>query len=196
MSDEEIVSAQDVITDSPEGRALAVIGRPPIEPTQEIVDRICDMLREGKTVRVIGDTLGSPSTATIRRWVEGDEDFRRAYFRAKESFCDDQLEQCLEICDDAGGDFDTTQNEDGTVTIRANPKSVGRSQHQVETRFRVIAKMEPRKYGEEPQATIEPVRNGDDARVIDGVAIPIHEHPLYEPSLAWSRILDERGVKR
>lgn len=174
-------------------------GRPKLEPTPEITEAICDMLREGKHVREIGKSgvKDIPSTATIRRWIESNEEFRQAYLRAKESYCEDVLDQVIEIADDKSEDVELVESADGMPTVRVNKTAIGRSELQIKTRFETLAKRMPRKYGDPAQIDLAPpvpaetARNGDDAKVIDGEVIPLENHPLYDSILAWGRVAKE-----
>jgi len=52
-----------------ECRALVPVGHPRIALTQELAEKVCDLVAGGRTIRKIGDMEGMPSRATIRRWI-------------------------------------------------------------------------------------------------------------------------------
>lgn len=181
-------------TAKPECRALVPVkkrvGRPEIKITPELADKICDLLAEGKSVREIGKMEGMPSVATIRRWVRTDKGFREQYLAAKQDHADDLFEQILEIADNGQEDFKLDTSGDIPV-VKVNKEHLARSALRIETRFRFIAKLAPRKYADTqalpaPVEPIEAPRNGDDAKVIDGTAVEV-QHPLYESCQAWGR---------
>lgn len=204
---DEIVSAQDVIPDSPPpSRALVPVkrgrGQLPIELTPEMVDAICDALADGKKIADIAKLPGMPSRSTLRRLIVRDEQFRKDYAMAKEELADGILLDIIPIADDDGEDFELTEAADGLPTVAPNKKALGRSELQVNTRFRVLAQLVPRKYGEKalppPEGEVNtppPNRNGDDARVIEGHVIPLEQHPLYDSIMAWGRVADEAAAK-
>lgn len=57
-------------------------------------------------------------------------------------------EECLEIADDAKNDWELRQNKDGSKYEAQNPEVVNRSRLRIETRLKLLAKWNPKKYGE------------------------------------------------
>lgn len=150
----------------------------------------------GMTVRAVGAKLRTPSASTIRQWIREDEAFRRAYLRAKEGLLEDKLEEILEFAADDSHDNELVYAEDGLPSVKPNKESLGRSALKISTQLTFIAKMAPRKYGDNPDLlelpADAPARNGDDAKVIEGEAIPLDEHPLRDQILAWERASKEQ----
>lgn len=182
-----------------ECRALVVRknpGAPRIEITEELTDKICDLVAKGKSLAEIGDMEGMPSYSTLRRWVAGNEGFRTAYAVAKETLADDWLVVTVAIADDGSKDYELKDSADGMPVVQENKETLGRSKLRIDTRFRVLAKLVPSKYGEVPAiaAPAAPAvenRNGDGAKVIDGVLMPLDRHPLYESIEAWGKVARE-----
>lgn len=171
-------------------------GIPRIEITEELTDKICDLVAKGKSLAEIGDMEGMPSYSTLRRWVAKNEEFRTAYAVAKETLADDWLVVTVAIADDGSKDYELKDTADGVPTVQENKETLGRSKLRIDTRFRVLAKLVPSKYGDVPAiaAPVAPAvenRNGDGAKVIDGVVIPFDRHPLYESIEAWGKVAKE-----
>jgi hypothetical protein len=175
-----------------ECRALVPVGHPRIALTQELAEKICDLVAGGR----IGDMEGMPSRATIRRWIAENEEFRRAYALAKEGLVEDILEEINEIADDATNDYGLEEGADGTPVVREKKETIARATLRVATKFKLIGKMAPHKYGDAPPALAppppaEPKRDGSGAKVIDGELIPIEQHPLYDSIDAWRKVAKE-----
>jgi hypothetical protein len=155
-----------------QSRALVPVGRPPFEAVPEgIADKICNLVAKGKSLRKIAEQKGMPHYSTIRRWLTDDKAFRHAYAIAKGVLADDALAEVLEIADGA---------EKDTLAV---------SEFKVNTRFRMIAKLAPYKYGDAPQieAPDPTPRNGDDAKVINEEPIKAEDDPLFSSFEAWRR---------
>lgn len=179
----------------PQSRALVCLGgRPKLHPTPLLTEQVCDLIMGGMTVRAVGAKLRTPSASTIRQWIREDEAFRRAYLRAKEGLLEDKLEEILEFAADDSKDNELTEDAEGMPVVKPNKESLGRSALKISTQLTFIAKMAPRKYGDNPDLLEppEPARNGDDAKVIEGEAIPLDEHPLRDQILAWERASKEQ----
>jgi hypothetical protein len=182
-----------------ECRALVPVGHPRITLTQQLAEKICDLVAGGNTIRKIGDMKGLPSRATIRRWIAENEEFRRAYALAKEGLVEDILEEINEIADDATNDYGLEEGTDGTPVVREKKETVARATLRIATKFKLIAKMAPHKYGDVPPALAPPAPeqmcDGTGAKVIDGEVIPIEQHPLFDSVEAWRRVAKEAGGK-
>ena len=68
------------------------VGRP-VKYSQELADKIIDLILEGKSERKIGAMKGMPSRRTIIRWKEENEEFchRSAQARKESSWLFDAL---------------------------------------------------------------------------------------------------------
>lgn len=60
------------------------IGRPPEPVPQDIADKVCEWLADGKPLEDLCRQPGMPSTRTVREWKAKDEAFAAAYTRARE----------------------------------------------------------------------------------------------------------------
>lgn len=121
---------------------MAKKGRPSTYDPDIAAD-ICAHLSEGIPLREICSAAGYPQWRTVYAWMERDPDLCAAIARARELGYDAIAEECLEIADDASDDY--TETEHGP---RLNAEHVQRSKLRIETRLKLLAKWNPKKYGE------------------------------------------------
>jgi hypothetical protein len=88
-----------------------------------------------------------PGKTTVIRWLAKFPEFRDQYARAREVQADALLDECLEIADDASGDFVTRQTDNGPVQA-VDYEHIARSKLRVDTRKWAVARLAPKKYGE------------------------------------------------
>lgn len=103
--------------------------------TDEMGDRICDLLTEGKSLRKIcmGDDF--PHASTVYVWLDRFPSFADKYTRAREAATEDMLEDILEIADEKG--------------IDPQEKRV-----RIDTRKWVMGRLKPKKYGDKQQVEV------------------------------------------
>lgn len=113
------------------------------------VDEIDAWVSAGKTLREYGRQDGKPSRRLIDKWRKDDEDFRARIARARDDGFDALAEECLEIADDASNDWMERQDDDGNaIGWRVNGDHVTRSRLRIETRLKLLAKWDPKRYGD------------------------------------------------
>ena len=87
-----------------------------------------------------------PSVATVGNWKAADEVLSSAIARAREEGFDAIALQCLEIADETSRDTVITDTGE-----RANSEWISRSKLRVETRLKLLAKWDPKRYGDKLQ---------------------------------------------
>jgi len=112
--------------------------------TPEIDDEIIERLSKGEPMAVICRSEHMPTDRTVRRWQDDDADFASAIARAREDGFDAIAADCLEIADETG--LDTKIGEDGKE--RPDTEWISRSKLRVETRLKLLAKWDPKRYGD------------------------------------------------
>ena len=122
---------------------MADVGRPS-DYTQDIADRLCSALADGKSMRTVCAADDMPDKATVFRWIRTIEEFRNQYTRAKEESADALTDEMLDIADDT--ELDYTKTDDSGV--RLNPENIQRSRLKIETRKWLASKLKPKKYGD------------------------------------------------
>jgi len=130
----------------------AEAGSPPAPPakpgrpskfSQEVADEICERLSQGEPLRQICRDERMPSWRTVYDWKAAHADFAARIAHAREAGFDAIAEECLEIADETA--FDTVIGENGD---RANTEWISRSKLRVETRLKLLAKWDPKRYGD------------------------------------------------
>jgi hypothetical protein len=135
------------------------IGRPlgdTVYPNKEALkEHVVNWLSEGKTLQDFCRKEGMPSFKTIYRWQEDDADFATSIAHARNIGHDAIAEDCLTLADKEPLEvFDEAGNK------RYDPGSIAWRKMQIETRVKLLAKWNPRKYGDKT------ILAGDDAAPI------------------------------
>lgn len=128
----------------------SLTGRPTTY-TEEVGDRICELMAEGESLRKICKLECMPSTSTVMLWVakgdRGEEPyvlFSEQYRLAVERRTEYWSEEILDISDDSEADYIYT-DEGKRIT---NAEAIARSRLRVQTRQWLMGKLKPKKYGE------------------------------------------------
>lgn len=120
----------------------------PSKYSQQLVDAICDLLVDGKSLRTICSTAKMPSRSTVIRWLAENEAFRDQYARARELQADTLAEEILDIADKAVLGERLKKDGKGKVLERQTGDMVERSRLRVDVRKWYAGKLQPKKYGE------------------------------------------------
>lgn len=116
----------------------------PSKFTQELFDEICARLSKGEPLAQICRDEGMPSSNTVRDWCAKDESLAIAYARARDEGFDAIALDALHIADDNGQD--TRYTKDGAEM--PDSEWISRSKLRVETRLKLLAKWDPKRYGD------------------------------------------------
>lgn len=119
----------------------------PSKKNPEVCAEICKRLSEGEPLAVICRDDHMPHDSTVRDWADGDEDFSHAIARAREIGFDVIAAGCLEIADDARNDWMEVRGKDDAGWT-ANGEHIQRSRLRIDTRLKLLAKWDPKRYGE------------------------------------------------
>jgi len=98
----------------------------------ELIDEIVERLSEGEPLRAICRSPGMPHWRTVYHWLDADPQAATAIARARDEGHDAIAIQALQIADDKSGD----------------PQ---RDKLRIETRLKLLAKWNPKKYGDSTQ---------------------------------------------
>ena len=96
---------------------------------------------EGKTLRAYCRQEGKPSYRAIYRWLDKDEEFSSRVAQARDLGEDVIAQECLAIADDESKDVY------GELEL-PNNVAVNRAKLRIETRLKLLAKWNPKKYGD------------------------------------------------
>ena len=88
-----------------------------------------------------------PHWSAVYGWMEADKEFSHRIARARENGEEVIAQECLEIADNAKNDWMEANGQDA-VAYRLNGEHVQRSKLRIETRLKLLAKWNPKKWGE------------------------------------------------
>lgn len=117
--------------------------------TPDIAREICERLSHGEPLAQICRDEGMPHPTTFRRWCEESveidgESLAIAYARAREDGFDAIAVEALAIADETARDTKKAVNGDE----QPNSEWITRSRLRVDTRLKLLAKWDPKRYGE------------------------------------------------
>lgn len=140
-------------------------GRPSLY-TPELEDELIEWISSGQTLRAFCRQEGKPAWKTVYIWLENDPEFSTRFARARELGHDAIAEEALQIADTPMEGVITTVDADGTKTVTED--MLGHRKLQVETRLKLLAKWNPKKYGDrvalagDPSAPVALTLTGSD----------------------------------
>lgn len=154
-------------------------GRPSIR-TPEMVDSIIDQLGDGVPLAQICRQPDMPKLTTFYEWVEKDPELSERFARARRSGFDQIALDALRIADTPqdGVAEEMEPGEDGQlrVTKRRRDDMLGHRKLQFEARMKLLAKWDPKRYGEklelasDPTAPVMPQQDVDSRAVARRIA--------------------------
>lgn len=114
------------------------IGRPS-KYSDEMAEKICEKIANGRSLRSICAEDGMPPIKTIYRWLEANEEFRHQYARARDKQADYFAEEIIEIADSA----------------EAESAAVSKAKLQIDARKWAASKIAPKKYGDKQEIDVK-----------------------------------------
>jgi hypothetical protein len=109
---------------------MAKAGRP-TDFTQELANKICKYIMDGKSLRQICEAEDMPNRSTVHEWLSKDEIFANQYARARDTQADT-------LADDIVAISDTAVDKDSAAAAKVR----------VDARKWVAAKLKPKRYGD------------------------------------------------
>jgi len=129
----------------PDSSKKGTPGRP-TKRAPEVERRILEGLSKGTPLTILCEPDDMPSDDSVRNWMDSDPAFSRAIARAREAGFDRIALDALEIADNVGSEHkDTIETKFGEIP---NKEWILRSKLRVETRLKLLAKWDPKRYGE------------------------------------------------
>ena len=124
-------------------------GRPSLY-TLALAEEVCERLSNGETLEDICRSAHMPATRTVYLWTETYASFAADFARARTRGFDAIAAQTLEIADEARNDWmERAAREEGGEPGKAfDAEHVQRSKLRIETRLKLLAKWDPKRYGE------------------------------------------------
>jgi hypothetical protein len=126
--------------------------------TPELAQEIFHRISMGESLLKICGEEGMPTRQAVYNWVSGDESLALQFARAREAGCDAMAEEALQIANTPifgqkkvytiGG------NDDGVTVTEED--ALGHRKLQIETRLKLMACWNPKKYGTKVQMGGDP----------------------------------------
>lgn len=141
----------------------------PTKKSDKLLQEITERLSQGEPLAQICRDEGMPAARTVREWQQNDEKVSAAIARAREEGFDAIAAECLRIADTPmPGKIEKREllgvlkhkDEDGKEQAMALPEAelvvteertedmLGHRKLQIETRLKLLAKWDPKRYGE------------------------------------------------
>lgn len=111
--------------------------------SETTADMICERLSKGEPLAQICRDEDMPGLRTVYDWRDGNEQFAARIARARDAGFDQIAMDALHIADES--EHDTIRTESGD---RPNSEWISRSKLRVETRLKLLAKWDPKRYGD------------------------------------------------
>ena len=116
---------------------------------EKTVEEICSRISEGEPLRVICRDEHMPAYRTVYDWMKVSKDFAARFAHARELGEDALAEECLDIADNSTNDWLEVNGDNQEATgWKFNSEHVQRSKLRIETRLKLLAKWNPKKYGD------------------------------------------------
>lgn len=115
--------------------------------TQEKADEVVMRVSNGEPLAPVLREMKIGVT-TWYDWVNARPELAEAIARARLLGFDVIADECLEIADDARNDWMERQGDDGDAGYVLNGEHVQRSKLRIETRLKLLAKWDPKRYGD------------------------------------------------
>jgi hypothetical protein len=114
----------------------------------EVMAHICSELCKAKPLTLICQEEGMPDIDTVYVWLQKDEKLASSFARARVAGWDALALETLQIADDIAND--TIKTKDGEIPDK---EWILRSKLRVDTRLKLLAKWDPKRYGEMVEKT-------------------------------------------
>lgn len=113
------------------------------EQRQEAITAVLEGLSQGTPLTVILAAEGMPGYTTFWEWQQGDSVLSEAIARAREAGWDAIAVDALKIADHTADDTVLTEHGE-----KPNTEWITRSRLRVDTRLKLLAKWDPKRYGD------------------------------------------------
>lgn len=124
----------------------------PSKYTEAIADEMCYRLSDGEPLRAICRDDHMPAWRTVYDWMSSNEEFSARIARGRDLGMDAILEDTLKIADTPMVGV-RKKYESGVVTEAVEEDMLGHRKLQIETRLKLLAKWNPKKYGDKVENT-------------------------------------------
>jgi terminase small subunit-like protein len=144
--------------------------------TEDVANTILERLSAGEPLAQICRDEGMPAVRTVSDWKASHPVFAEAFGIARDEGFDAIALDALGIADDGRRDYTEQDDGHGGTRVVADHDHIQRSKLRVETRLKLLAKWDPKRYGDrtvlagDPDAPLAALSDETlDARIIAGV---------------------------
>lgn len=116
--------------------------------TTERGEMICELLSKGTPLAEICRIDPSLNVRTVNHWTTTHPEFLAMFARARAEGYDAIAAETLRIADDGENDYMQSIDSEGAVAYKLNGEHVQRSKLRIETRLKLLAKWDPKRYGD------------------------------------------------
>ncbi len=143
------------------------MGRPS-KFTEAISDEIIDRVSNGEPLAQVCRDEHMPGLRTVYDWMDGNAELSARFARARAAGYDIIAQDALRIADTPMEGVETEESESGVKIKRGD--MLGHRKLQIETRLKLLAKWDPKRYGDKLELagdasaplTVQVVRLGKD----------------------------------
>jgi len=121
---------------------------------EETFDLICNRIKQGESLRSVLRDENMPSSQTFYIWIEEDVKKSKRYAYVCEQRADSIFEEIIEIADETSLDKKIIE---GGIEL-TNHEAIQRSRLRIDARKWMLGKLNPTKYGDKTNLTIEDKR--------------------------------------
>lgn len=148
--------------DQPTSTADKPERRPKVEYSDAMVDRMCERIGKGLSLRQVCKRRGMPHFVTFLSWVAKMPAVEAKYAEAMRMRAEWHADGIIKLADEKP-EYVTTTDENGATTTRIDPAWVNRQRLRIDARKWAAAKLYPKKYGERVLAEV----TGKDGKPIE-----------------------------
>jgi hypothetical protein len=122
--------------------------------TEELATEICERISGGESLCQIVLLEHMPCEKTVYNWIDAHPEFLQKYTHAVDRRTDFWAEEIISIADDSRNDWVERENQRTHETyVAVNEEAIARARLRIDSRFRLMAKQAPKKYGDKLDVT-------------------------------------------
>lgn len=164
---------------------------PRLHDRDKLVPEICERLAQGEPLAVICRDIGI-SRRTVNQWREDDAEIRRQFDEARDLGYDAIAHDTLRIADTPQlgviEKIEPVKQKNGrtklVVTERRIEDMLGHRKLQVDTRLKLLARWDPRRYGDRHQLEHTGLNGGPIQQIATQVDDPVQAAEIYKKVMA------------
>lgn len=120
----------------------------PSKFTPEVAKEICDRIATGEPLAAICRDAHMPGVQTVNDWRAVNAEFSGSIAQARLDGFDALAAECLAIAEDGSRDWVERKRRDGSTYQALDDEHVQRSKLRIETRLKLLAKWDPKRFGD------------------------------------------------